>query len=344
MDSFQIIFDTYHDRQNGFIFGTNPAGASTTRRFATKVRRRRRRRRPGIRQRRGAAAGIRAAASTRTGTPTGTSRRSITEHRLDGRVQDSAAHAPVRRAAAALGRELHAQHPPQARAGVLVAGLARLQHLAPVVGRRPAGARSSRRRATSRWRRTSSARRIALHAPASRRPTSTSDWGVDAKYGVTPSLNLDLTYNTDFAQVEADQQQINLTRFNLVFPEKRPFFLENAGLVRGRQDRRGRPVLQPADRDLRQRRARADHRRRAPQRQDRGVNVGVLNMQTEDVVGTEHVRANNWTALRVNRELPNRSRVGVIFTNRAATSGAPRRRQLGTHVRRRRQVGHPRRT
>ena len=46
---------------------------------------------------------------------------------------------------------------------------------------------------------------------------------------VTPALNLDVTVNTDFAQVEVDDQQINLTRFNLFFPEKRGFFLENAG-------------------------------------------------------------------------------------------------------------------
>ena len=57
------------------------------------------------------------------------------------------------------------------------------------------------------------------------------DVGVDVKYSVTPSLTLDLTYNTDFAQVEVDDQQVNLDRFNLFFPEKRPFFLENAGLV-----------------------------------------------------------------------------------------------------------------
>ena len=57
------------------------------------------------------------------------------------------------------------------------------------------------------------------------------DFGIDAKFGVTSSLNLDLTYNTDFAQVEVDEQQINLTRFNLRFPEKRPFFLENRGLL-----------------------------------------------------------------------------------------------------------------
>ena len=54
--------------------------------------------------------------------------------------------------------------------------------------------------------------------------------GGEVKYGVTPSLTLDLTYNTDFAQVEVDEQRTNLTRFPLFFPEKRPFFLENAGI------------------------------------------------------------------------------------------------------------------
>ena len=58
----------------------------------------------------------------------------------------------------------------------------------------------------------------------------TGDFGMDVKYSLTPSLTLDATYNTDFAQVEVDTQQINLDRFNLFFPEKRPFFLENAGL------------------------------------------------------------------------------------------------------------------
>ena len=55
------------------------------------------------------------------------------------------------------------------------------------------------------------------------------DIGLDLKYGITPSLNLDLTFNTDFAQAEADNEQVNLTRFPLFFPEKRDFFLENAG-------------------------------------------------------------------------------------------------------------------
>ncbi|HIB03366.1 MAG TPA: hydrolase, partial [Candidatus Marinimicrobia bacterium] len=57
-----------------------------------------------------------------------------------------------------------------------------------------------------------------------------SQLGLDAKYSLTSSLTLDFTYNTDFAQVEADEKQINLDRFSLFFPEKRSFFLENAGL------------------------------------------------------------------------------------------------------------------
>ena len=57
-----------------------------------------------------------------------------------------------------------------------------------------------------------------------------ADVGVDVKYSVTQNLVADLTVNTDFAQVEADEQQVNLTRFSLFFPEKREFFLENQGL------------------------------------------------------------------------------------------------------------------
>lgn len=56
------------------------------------------------------------------------------------------------------------------------------------------------------------------------------DFGADAKLGVTPALTLDLTWNTDFAQAEVDDERIDLTRFNVFFPEKRAFFLENAGL------------------------------------------------------------------------------------------------------------------
>ena len=56
------------------------------------------------------------------------------------------------------------------------------------------------------------------------------DIGGDVKYGVTANLTADLTINTDFAQVEIDEQQVNLTRFNLFLPEKREFFLEGRGM------------------------------------------------------------------------------------------------------------------
>src|SRR3990172_9382333 len=56
------------------------------------------------------------------------------------------------------------------------------------------------------------------------------DFGIDLKYGLTTGMTWDFTYNTDFSQVEADEQQINLTRFSLLFPEKREFFLENSGI------------------------------------------------------------------------------------------------------------------
>src|SRR5207253_6404256 len=56
------------------------------------------------------------------------------------------------------------------------------------------------------------------------------DAGLDLKYGITSGLTWDFTYNTDFSQVEADEQQINLSRYSLLFPEKRDFFLENSGI------------------------------------------------------------------------------------------------------------------
>ena len=66
-----------------------------------------------------------------------------------------------------------------------------------------------------------------IRPPASIETGGTNKIGLDAKYGLTPTLTADFTANTDFAQVEADQERINLTRYSLFFPEKRDFFLEN---------------------------------------------------------------------------------------------------------------------
>jgi hypothetical protein len=142
------------------------------------------------------------------------------------------------------------------------------------------------------------------------------DFGFDAKFGLTPSLNLDVTYNTDFAQVEVDTQQINLTRFNLRFPEKRPFFLENSGLF---------TVGKSSELDLffSRRIGLDEHGGLVPIRAGarlsgkvNGTNLGVIDMQTDEAGGAA---ANNFSVLRVSRELPNRSGLGAMFVNRSAT-------------------------
>jgi hypothetical protein len=144
----------------------------------------------------------------------------------------------------------------------------------------------------------------------------TGDFGVDAKVGVTSSTTLDLTYNTDFAQVEVDEQQINLTRFNLLFPEKRPFFLENRGLF---------AVGRPGEIDLffSRRIGISDNGELLPiaggarfTGKARGVNIGLLDMQTEEV---GNLWANNFSAARVSKDLPNRSNFGAIAVNRLGT-------------------------
>ena len=141
--------------------------------------------------------------------------------------------------------------------------------------------------------------------------------GFDIKYSITPSLTLDLTYNTDFAQVEVDEAQVNLDRFNLFFPEKRPFFLENAGQF---------SVGDGGDVEL-------FFSRRIGISEDGEVipinggarvsgkigrsNVGFLYMQTEEFDSS--TPANDFIVARVNQELNNRSSIGAMFVSREST-------------------------
>jgi hypothetical protein len=152
------------------------------------------------------------------------------------------------------------------------------------------------------------------------RPVGTDtdyDFGADVKYSITPSLTLDATINTDFAQVEVDDQQVNLDRFTLFFPEKRPFFLENAGFF---------SVGNPGEVDLffSRRIGIGDNGQSIPILGGGRVsgkagkfNVGLLNMQTSDY--EETVASTNFSVMRVSRDLPNRSSLGAIFTNRQGT-------------------------
>lgn len=141
-----------------------------------------------------------------------------------------------------------------------------------------------------------------------------AEFGGEAKIQVTQGLTLDVTANTDFAQVEVDDQQVNLTRFSLLFPEKRPFFLENAGFFAvggGGADlffsRRigisgGEPVPIRGGGRLSGRAA--------------GLNVGLLHIRT-GAAGADEAK-NHYSVARLAKELPNRSRVGGIYIHRGS--------------------------
>src|SRR5262245_352711 len=155
-----------------------------------------------------------------------------------------------------------------------------------------------------------------------------AQFGVDAKYGVTQNLIADFTYNTDFAQVEADEQQVNLTRFNLFFPEKREFFLENRGTFAfGGSADAVTPVL------FHSRTIGLNDARQVPivgggrlsGRVGR-FELGVLDIQTDDEERAG-ARSTNFQVARVKRDIFRKSSVGVIMTGRSHGQRAAAARQ-----------------
>ena len=292
-DSFQIVLDTYFDRQNGFVFGTNPAGAEYDGQVTSD-----------------GSFNINWDGSWTVSTqisdigwsaefaiPLRTLRYPATEMQTWGvnfqrnirRRNESAFWAPLSRQydlnRISLAGQIEGLEIPPPR---------NLQFTPYVLG-------STRQRGRQ------------LNGTA-----TIGEVGGDIKYGITPSLALDVTINTDFAQVEVDQQQINLDRFSLFFPEKRPFFLENAGLFTVGVSREAElffsrrigigpggqaiPILGGA---------------RLTGRIGEGLDIGLLNIQTDEVPGV--APSNNFSVARVRRELANRSAIGAIFVNRQAT-------------------------
>jgi hypothetical protein len=148
--------------------------------------------------------------------------------------------------------------------------------------------------------------------------------GFDVKYGVTRGLTGDVTYNTDFAQVEADEQQVNLTRFSLFFPEKRDFFLENQGIFYfgGAGNFGGdTPTL------FYSRRIGLDQGQVIPIEaggrltgRAGAYSIGLLNIQTDDV-NAAGVPSTNFSLARVRRDILRRSAIGVMATRRSQISG-----------------------
>ena len=141
------------------------------------------------------------------------------------------------------------------------------------------------------------------------------EFGIDLKYSITPSLTLDATYNTDFAQVEVDDVVVNLDRFSVFLPEKRPFFLENAGQFQvgtprevelffsrkiGISDDGGQIPIEAGV-------------RLSGKIGDRS-NVGFLQMRSERVSG--EAPRNDYTVARLNQEFDNRSALGALIVSR----------------------------
>ena len=144
-----------------------------------------------------------------------------------------------------------------------------------------------------------------------------NNFGLDAKMSIGSTMTLDLTYNTDFAQVEADEQQINLDRFDLFFPEKRAFFLENAGLF---SMGTGGGFSGPDIEIFFSRRIGV-----GPEGEPvpilgggrltgtaGGMKVGILTMRTDAVKDVTEI--NQYSVLRLKKELPNRTHIGAMYT------------------------------
>ena len=157
----------------------------------------------------------------------------------------------------------------------------------------------------------------------------TADLGLDAKVSLGSNLNLDVTVNTDFAQVEADEQQVNLTRFELFFPEQREFFLENAGVFQVGERTRS---FEPPETLL-------FFSRRIGLSEDGKIipilggarvtgklgatDVGAFHIRQQEFEGVSP--ATGFTALRLRRDVLERSSIGVMALDRSEAGGASHR-------------------
>jgi hypothetical protein len=172
--------------------------------------------------------------------------------------------------------------------------------------------------------------RVSTDLAASRAVSNevSGDVGLDVKYGLTQNLTLDFTYyNTDFAQVEIDERQINLTRFSLFFPEKREFFLEGRGLFKfGRGSSSGggsTPDL------FFSRRIGLNEGRVVPivaggrltGRVGR-LSIGALNIQT-DAEPVSRTATTNFTVVRLRQDILRRSSVGLMYAGRSVSAAVP---------------------
>jgi hypothetical protein len=148
------------------------------------------------------------------------------------------------------------------------------------------------------------------------------DIGIDVKYGITAGLNLDLTINTDFAQAEVDDEQVNLTRFALFFPEKRDFFLENAGQFNVGSVASFRRL---ADLFFTRRIGLTAAGDNVPILGGARItgkigrnDIAIMDVQTVDAFGFS---GTNFLVARYGRNILTRSKIGALFINKEETNG-----------------------
>lgn len=149
--------------------------------------------------------------------------------------------------------------------------------------------------------------------------------GIDLKYDFTPQLALDLTYKTDFAQVEAEEEIVNVTRFNVRREEKRGFFLQNAGLFQFGTGRRSQSNFMLFD----SRTIGTFDRQRIPLAGGGKLtgragkySIAALNMQSESTVLEDKSRhaSTNYTAVRIKRDVAENSHIGIMFLNQQSNA------------------------
>jgi hypothetical protein len=171
-------------------------------------------------------------------------------------------------------------------------------------------------------------------------------YGFDARVGLTQSLNADVTYRTDFAQVEADQEVVNLTRFSLFFPEKRQFFTESAGIFdygkTGAGGGAGGDLASPGLLPIYySRRIGLHDGQEVPilaggrlTGRVGGTTVGALNIETDETTVRSGnadllVPRANYTVMRVKRDILSKSSIGAIFLNRQGGPALDSHRSAG---------------
>ncbi len=311
-DSFQVILDTYRDRQNGLVFGTNPAGIE----YDAQVTR------EGTAQFGSGGGGVNLDWDTSWEVRTQQSDigwsaemripfKSLRYGSEDVQTWGMNFQRNIRRNnETAFWAPLPRQH-----------NLYRVSQAGDVEGIRVPGQRNLKLTPYV----------LGAAARGGSPPAGThydQEIGFDLKYSLTQSLTLDLTYNTDFAQVEADVLQVNLDRFSLFFPEKRPFFLENAGqfavgtpgsveLFFSRRIGIAASGEQlPIDGGL-----------RVSGKIGSSTNVGLLQMRSAEVTGV--AVENDFTVARISHELANRSSIGAIIVQRRGEGSGDYNRTFG---------------